>query len=116
MFRKTLPLYIDALLIKKDKEIEDIFFQIHDLFIKFCHNGINKEYLLDEHTHRKNYLLNGVKFTNIKISPYNILWKNIFTLKIQMNATSATINIMVFLNVNAVFLGAVQNVLIIFIF
>ena len=24
-----------------------------------------------------NYLLNGVKFTNIKISPYNILWKNI---------------------------------------
>jgi hypothetical protein len=48
MFRNTLPLYIDALL----KEIEDNFFQIHDLFIKYCHNEISKDYLLDEHTQR----------------------------------------------------------------
>jgi hypothetical protein len=45
MFRNTLQLYIDALLIKKDNEIEDNFFQIHELFIKYCHNEINKEYL-----------------------------------------------------------------------
>ena len=52
MFKNTLPLYIDYLLLMKDEEINDNFFQIHDLFIKYCHNEINKEYLLDEHTHQ----------------------------------------------------------------
>ena len=52
MFKKTLPLYIDALLIKKDEEIENKFFQIDELFIKYCNNEISKEYLLDEHTQR----------------------------------------------------------------
>ena len=61
------------------------------------------------------YFIINKKNNLLKISPYNILWKNIFTLKNQMNATSATI-IIIILNVNAVFLGAVQNVLIIFIF
>ena len=62
------------------------------------------------------YFIINKKNNLLKISPYNILWKNIFTLKNQMNATSATINIMIFLNVNAVFLDVVQNVFIIFIF
>ena len=35
MFRKTLPLYIDALLIKEDKEIEDIFFKSMTYLLKF---------------------------------------------------------------------------------
>ena len=56
------------------------------------------------------YFIINKKNNLLKISPYNILWKNIFTLKNQMNATSATINIMVFLNVNAVFLGAVHAI------
>ena len=48
MFKKTLPLCIEALLIKDDKEIEDNLFQIHDLFIKYFHNEIRKEYLFDK--------------------------------------------------------------------
>ena len=51
MFKNTLPLYIDYLLLMKDEAINNNFFQIHDLFIKYCHNEISKEYLLDEHTH-----------------------------------------------------------------
>ena len=42
--------------------------------------------------------------------------KNIFTWMKKMNVIYAIINIMSFLNVNAVFLNVVQNVLIIFIF
>ena len=71
MFKKTLPLYIDALLIKKDEEIEDNFYQIHDLFIKYCHNEISKEYLLDEHTHRNKLFIDWCelyKYQNYSLS------------------------------------------------
>ena len=57
MFEKSLPFFIDCLLLKKDEEIDDNFLQVHDIFIKYCHNEINKEYLLNEHSHRKKSFL-----------------------------------------------------------
>ena len=52
MFKNTLSFYADYLLIQKDEEINNNFLQIHDLFIKYYHNKIIKEYLLDEHSRR----------------------------------------------------------------
>ena len=52
MFKNTLSLYIDHLLIMKDEEININFLLTNDIFIKYLNNEVNKEYLLDEHTKR----------------------------------------------------------------
>ena len=52
MFKNTLSLYIDHLLIMKDEEININFLLTNDVFIKYLNNEVNKEYLLDEHTKR----------------------------------------------------------------
>ena len=52
MFKKTLSLYIDYLLLMKDEEININFLLTNDIFIKYCNNEVNKEYLLNEHTNR----------------------------------------------------------------
>ena len=65
MFKNTLSLYIDHLLIMKDEEININFLLTNDVFIKYLNNEVNKEYLLDEHTKGINYLWNGVRYTNI---------------------------------------------------
>jgi hypothetical protein len=57
MLQKSLPFFIDYLLLKKDEEIYDNFLQVHDIFIKYCNNEINKEYLLNEHSHRNKLFL-----------------------------------------------------------
>ena len=62
MFKKTFPLYIDALL----KEIEINFYQIHGLFIKYCYNEITKEYLLDELTHRNKLFIDWCELYKYK--------------------------------------------------
>ena len=52
MFKNTLSLYIDHLLLMKDEEININFLLTNDIFIKYLNNEVNKEYLLDEHTKR----------------------------------------------------------------
>ncbi len=52
MFEYTLPIYINLLLLMKDEEIYNNFLQLNELFIKYSHNEINKDFLLDEHTNR----------------------------------------------------------------
>ena len=52
MFKNTLSLYIDHLLIMKDEEININFLLTNDIFLKYLNNEVNKEYLLDEHTKR----------------------------------------------------------------
>jgi hypothetical protein len=67
MFKNTLSLYIDYLLLIKDEHINNNFFQIHDLFIKYCHNEISKEYLLDEHTHRNKLFIEWCELYKYKM-------------------------------------------------
>ena len=52
MFKNTLSLYNDHLLLMKDEEININFLLTNDVFIKYLNNEVNKEYLLDEHTKR----------------------------------------------------------------
>jgi len=61
MFKNTLSFYIDYLLFKKDEEIQANFLQIHDIFLKYCNNEINKEFLLDEHTYRNSLFIDWYK-------------------------------------------------------
>ena len=52
MFNNTLNLYIDYLFILKDEQINLNYLLVHDIFIKYYNNEVNKDYLLDEHTRR----------------------------------------------------------------
>ena len=52
MFNKTLIYYIDYLFILKDEQINLNYLLVHDIFIKYYNNEVNKDYLLDEHTRR----------------------------------------------------------------
>jgi hypothetical protein len=42
MFKNTINFYIKQLLFQKDEEIQANFLQIHDIFIKYCNNEVNK--------------------------------------------------------------------------
>jgi hypothetical protein len=64
MFKNNLLIYIQYLLLLKDDFININFFQMNDLFKKYCNNEINKEYLLDEHTRRNKLFFDWVLIYN----------------------------------------------------
>ena len=66
MFKNTLPLYIDYLLLMKDEEININFLLTNDIFIKYLNNEVNKEYLLDEHTNRNKLFIEWCEIYNYK--------------------------------------------------
>ena len=66
MFKNTLSLYIDHLLIMKDEEININFLLTNDIFIKYLNNEVNKEYLLDEHTKRNKLFMDWCEIYKYK--------------------------------------------------
>ena len=66
MFKNTLSFYTDHLLLMKDEEINNNFLQTNDIFIKYCNNEVNKEYLLDEHTNRNKLFFQWCEIYNYK--------------------------------------------------
>ena len=57
MFNNSYIYYIDYLLSLKEDEINLNFLLVHDIFIKYYNNEVNKDYLLDEHTRRNKLII-----------------------------------------------------------
>ena len=64
MFKNTINFYIKQLLFQKDEEIRLNSLLIHDIFIKYCNNEVNKEFLLDEHSYRNSLFIDWCKIYN----------------------------------------------------
>ena len=50
MFHNTLVYYIDYLHYLLDEEINLNFLLVHNIFLKYYNNEVNKDFLLNEHT------------------------------------------------------------------
>ena len=66
MFNNTLNYYIDYLFILKDEQINLNFLLVHDIFIKYYNNEVNKDYLLDEHTRRNKLYIQWYELNKYK--------------------------------------------------